>query len=179
MLVPSLNEILLMLLPEKVGRVPDAGLNRMLADKILDFGAGIVLFKQGEKGIYMRTTDLANGRDLGRAFAGATGIWRHREIWAPAFKVSMIGTTGAGDCAVAGFLAAILRGMSPENALMVSSAVGACNVEAADATSGVRSWQDTLERINSGWQQHDLALPGWTFDKTTRLWFSPIDGEPT
>ncbi|MFL7871237.1 MAG: carbohydrate kinase family protein, partial [Anaerolineales bacterium] len=129
-------------------------------------------------GLYLRTTDLRNGRNLGRAFTNSSGNWRFREIWAPAFEVPVVGTTGAGDCAVAGFLAAVLRGMSPENALSIAAAVGACNVEAADATSGVRSWSETLSRINRDWKQHDLALPGWKFNRTTHLWNSPIDGRP-
>jgi sugar/nucleoside kinase (ribokinase family) len=176
--LPSRDEILLMLMPEKVGCAPDAALNREIAQKLLDFGAAIVVIKQGENGLYLRTTDLRNGRNLGRAFTNSSGNWRFREIWAPAFEVPVVGTTGAGDCAVAGFLAAVLRGMSPENALSIAAAVGACNVEAADATSGVRSWSETLSRINRDWKQHDLALPGWKFNRTTHLWNSPIDGRP-
>mgnify|MGYP001821819597 CR=1 FL=1 len=175
--LPSLDEILLMLMPEKIAGAPDAALSRELAETLLDFGAGIVVIKQGANGLYLRSKNLADGRDLGRAFATASGSWRNREMWAPAFKVSPVGTTGAGDCAVAGFLAAVLRGMDPGRALILSSAVGACNVEAVDAISGVRSWPDTLSRLDSGWNQVDLALPGWTYDENTRLWFSAIDGQ--
>jgi sugar/nucleoside kinase (ribokinase family) len=174
--MPSLDEVLLMLMPGKKSADPDAALNQELAERLLEYGAAIVMLKGGKNGLYMRTTDLAGGRDLGRAFAGACGNWRYRELWAPAFKVSMVGATGAGDCAVAGFLAAVLRGLEPESALSLSAAVGACNVEAADATSGVRSWPDTLSRIKSGWEQHNLALPGWKYDPNSHLWFSANDG---
>jgi sugar/nucleoside kinase (ribokinase family) len=175
--LPSRDEILLMLIPEKVGHPSDAELNREVAQKLLDFGAGIVIIKQGEDGLYLRTSNLGGGRDLGRALVKSSGKWRHREIWAPAFEVSMVGTTGAGDCAVAGFLAAVLHGMDVESALLISAAVGACNVEAADATSGVRSWSETVSRINSGWKQHDLALSGWKYNPTACLWISPVDGQ--
>jgi sugar/nucleoside kinase (ribokinase family) len=84
--------------------------------------------------------------------------------------VNTIGTTGAGDCAVGGFLAAVLRGLSPEEALSMAAATGACNVEAADATSGVRSWSATMERIEKGWVQRPLDLPGWNYDQAVRLW---------
>jgi sugar/nucleoside kinase (ribokinase family) len=174
--MPSLDEVRLMLMPGKKSGNPDAALNQELAERLLDYGAAIVVLKEGKNGLYMRTTDLAGGRDLGRAFVAARGNWRYRELWAPAFKVSMVGTTGAGDCAVAGFLAAVSHGMEPENALGLSAAVGACNVEAADATSGVRSLPDTLSRIESGWEQHNLALPGWKYDPNSHLWFSSNDG---
>jgi sugar/nucleoside kinase (ribokinase family) len=174
--MPSLDEVLLMLMPGRKSADPDAALNHELAERLIDYGAAIVVLKQGKNGLYMRTSDTAGGRDLGRAFAGARGNWHYRELWAPAFKAAMVGATGAGDCAVAGFLAAVLRGLEPESALSLSAAVGACNVEAADATSGVRSWPDTLSRIKSGWEQHNLALTGWKYDPNSHLWFSANDG---
>jgi len=36
-----------------------------------------------------------------------------REILAPCFEVDVAGTTGSGDCAVAGLLASLLRGLRP------------------------------------------------------------------
>ena len=175
--LPSLDEILLMLMLEKTAAGPDAAVSRELALRLLDFGAGIVVLKQGEHGLYLRTRDAGDGRDLGRAFSDAGSTWRNRELWAPAFEVPVVGTTGAGDCAVSGFLAAVLRHLGPEKALLMSAAVGACNVESADATSSVRSWPDTIARIESGWRQHELTLPGWTYSETTRLWYGPLDGQ--
>jgi hypothetical protein len=50
--------------------------------------------------------------------------------------------------------------------------VGACNVEAADTLGGVRSWEETLRRVASGWSRHDLRIeaPGWGFDAGAGLW---------
>jgi sugar/nucleoside kinase (ribokinase family) len=174
--MPSLDELLLMLDPEQPASMPDPLLCRELSNRLLEIGAGVVVLKQGENGQYMRTLPPGTGHDLGRAFAGADEAWYGRELWAPAFKVPMVGTTGAGDCAAGGFLAALLRGLGPEEALQMSAAAGACNVEAADATSGVRSWEETEARIAAGWRQHELALPGWTYNKKTRLWVGPMDG---
>ena len=174
--MPSLDELLLMLIPEKVASEPDPVLCRELSARLIDLGAGVVVLKQGEKGQYLRTLPPHSGRDLGRAFKGADEAWYSRELWAPAFEVHMVGTTGAGDCSVGGFLAALLRGLGPEEALQMSAAAGACNVEAADATSGVRSWEDTKARIAAGWRQHALTLPGWNYDKKTLLWVGPLDG---
>jgi len=54
-------------------------------------------------------------------------------------------------------------------------AVGACNVEAADALSGLRSWEDTLGRIRLGWERLPVTLsaPGWSWDEPGQLWVGP------
>jgi sugar/nucleoside kinase (ribokinase family) len=69
--------------------------------------------------------------------------------------VDVVGTTGSGDATIAGFLAALLRDVSPAQAMNIALAVGACNVEAADALSGIRLWGDTLRRITAGWRKVD------------------------
>lgn len=174
--MPSLDEILLMLAPQTEPKHPDPVLCRELAHRLLELGAGVVVLKQGEHGLYLRSAAPKDGRDLGRAFHHLDGEWHNRELWAPAFAVQTIGTTGAGDCAIGGFLAAVLRGMGPQEALLLAAAVGACNVEAADATSGVRSWRETLSRIDAGWPQRALSIPGWTYDAATQLLLGPLDG---
>jgi sugar/nucleoside kinase (ribokinase family) len=49
---------------------------------------------------------------------------------------------------------------------------GACNIEAPDALSGIRSWEETQARVAGGWPQHCLHLdaPGWRFDELHGLW---------
>jgi sugar/nucleoside kinase (ribokinase family) len=82
----------------------------------------------------------------------------------------LVGTTGAGDATIAGFLAAMLRGMGPERALVIAAAAGACNVEAADALSGVQPWGKMLARIDAGWPTSPMQLPGWAFDEQHGVW---------
>jgi hypothetical protein len=50
--------------------------------------------------------------------------------------------------------------------------VGACNVEAADALSGVRSWEDTRQRIAQGWARLPVKIEasGWQWNDQTQLW---------
>ncbi len=136
---------------------------RDLAQRALDMGARVVVLKLGERGLYLRSAqDLG---DLGRAAPTDLDAWRGRELWAPCFIPDrLVGTTGAGDATIAGFLAALLHDATPERALIIATAVGACNVEAADALSGVRSWEETIARINAGWQQARLDLVGWHID---------------
>ncbi|MDX2152897.1 MAG: carbohydrate kinase family protein [Bryobacteraceae bacterium] len=65
----------------------------------------------------------------------------------PALKVTAIDTTGAGDTFAGGFLAALHRGLSLEEAARVANAVGAMNVTRLGAVAGLGSWQETISRL--------------------------------
>ncbi len=65
------------------------------------------------------------------------------ETLVPAFDVPVQDTTGAGDCFVAGFLAAWLRGASLEEAGRFANAVGALNVQRVGATAGLLCYEET------------------------------------
>jgi sugar/nucleoside kinase (ribokinase family) len=163
------------------GKIPiTAGSLREISGQLLAWGAKIVLLKLGEQGAYLRTA-AGDGEqhDHGRGVVFPDGAWAGRELWAPCFQVQVAGTTGSGDATIAGFLSAYLRKMSPEEALTAAVAVGACNVEAVDALSGIRTWEETWERIDSGWPRHTLDLicddrdtrsGGWQFDEQNALW---------
>jgi sugar/nucleoside kinase (ribokinase family) len=134
-------------------------------------GAAVVGLKLGDQGIYLRTTsDPARLHRLGKIVLSES--WLNRELLAPAFQVATVGTTGAGDCAVAGFLAAVLRGLGPEDALTAAVGAGACNVEVADAISGIPTWDALQARIHAGWprRQTQIPLDNWHHDATTGLW---------
>ena len=122
--LPSLDEMQLML------HTPaDAP---AIAQQLHDWGAKIAGLKMGAKGLLVR--------------------WPDRVRHAPCFQVHVAGTTGAGDATIAGFLAGILRGLPAEKTMLLAAAVGACCCEAPDATSGIRSWDETWNRIQSGWK---------------------------
>jgi pfkB family carbohydrate kinase len=112
---------------------------------------------------------------MGQARPSDPAAWANRELWALCFGVNLVGTTGSGDATLAGFLSTLLRDMPLQAALTTAVAVGACNVEAADALSGIRPWEETLQRVAGGWPQRPLTLsaPGWRFDNSAQLWFSP------
>jgi sugar/nucleoside kinase (ribokinase family) len=182
--LPSIKESLFMLrretyeaLLEQAGDgdlldLVTASLLSDLSQALIDMGAKIAGFKLGHRGFYVRTADGAAMAALGTAQPADPEAWACREIWAPVFVVDVVGTTGAGDAAIAGFLSALLRGMTLEDAVTASVAVGACNVEAADALGGVRSWEDTWQRIRDGWPRQELRLaaPGWRFDAGHGHW---------
>lgn len=120
--MPSYDELRFML---GEGSIPE------LADRARALGCGMVGVKAGAEGLFLRTGE--------------------RSLHVPCFRVEVVGTTGAGDATIAGFLMAILRGMSLDDAATAAVAVGACCCESADAVSGVQSWEDTKRRIDAGW----------------------------
>ena len=146
-----------------------------LAQELIGMGAKIVGIKLGDRGMYLRTCEQSQLTSMGRAQPSNPGLWAGKELWAPCFKVSVAGTTGSGDATIAGFLSALLRDLSVEQALIMAVAVGASNVEATDSLSGIRNWEDTVQRVAAGWEQQPLKLrsPGWQFDPETGLWCGP------
>lgn len=167
--LPSFEELLLMLRRSEYERLAaetkgdllaavDRALLRSLSDELLGLGAKVVGIKLGRLGFYLRTGNVARLADMGRALPANLDEWADCETITPCFKVNVVGTVGSGDCAIAGFLAALLRDLPPFEAARMAAAVGACNVEAADALSGVRTWEETVERVRSGWEQHPPAV---------------------
>jgi len=134
-----------------------------LSTQLLEMGAKIILLKLGERGAYLRTSSKTVLASIGRAAPSDPSEWADIELWSPCFQVEVAGTTGSGDATIAGFLSALLRGLSPYEALTAAVAVGACNVEAADGLSGLCSWEATMGRVAMGWERRPLQLdaPGW------------------
>src|SRR2546430_11080914 len=121
-------------------------------------GAKIVGLKIGDRGLYLRTANAAILAKMGRCQLEDVVPWSNRELWAPCFATQMVGTTGSGDATIAGFLMGLLRGMAPAETLKAACAVGACNVEAVDALSGIRTWPEQAERSAAGWLRRPLLL---------------------
>jgi len=147
----------------------------LLADvssELLRLGVKMAVIKLGRRGLYLRTAGADRLSQMGRGAPADLAAWANQELWAPCFQVEVVGTTGAGDAAIAAFLNALLRDLTPLQAVVAAVGVGACDVEAADATSAIRTWEETLRRIASGWPQHALFLdaPGWTRDAASGVW---------
>jgi len=142
-----------------------------LSRKAMSRGPAVVLVKLGERGAYLRTGP--------KVLEGLEG-WEERELYSPVFSVPEVaGTTGAGDATIAGLLASLLKGLQPEEALEMAVAVGGCCVEALDASSGIRSWDETRARVRGGWRKAPavVAEPGWT-RLSSGVWTGPNDRAP-
>lgn len=158
---PSIDELLYMLdRPRFASKHSiDVGLLRVLSERLLSLGAAIVMIKLGEQGAYLRTSnDLVRLQALGSGAPAKIENWRDRELYEPCFQANVAGTTGAGDCTIAGLLTGMLKGLSIEDTFTAAVAVGGCSVESADATSGVPHWDEVIARVNAGWRRHPSAI---------------------
>jgi sugar/nucleoside kinase (ribokinase family) len=148
-----------------------------LSNTLLEMGGKIIGTKCGERGFYLRTASLPRLQEIGKARPKVLSNWANREVWEPSFHVAnYAGATGSGDSAIAGFLAAYLRGYSLEQTLRFACAVGGLNVAAPDALSGLKGWNETIAIVESGWQKNPLSIldNGWHCD-TDKLWHGPHD----
>jgi sugar/nucleoside kinase (ribokinase family) len=185
--LPSIDELLFMLDRPRFDRfqdnraLVDADVLGSLSERLLEWGVGIVGLKLGDQGFYLRTHSdrarLERATDVLRLNADA---WLGRELWSPCYVAELAGATGAGDCAIAGLLAALLKGLSPEGTLNAAVAAGACNVEQPDAVSGIPTWEHLQQRIAAGWQKAVAQSPwsGWRWDAERGIACAPRDAAP-
>ncbi|MFW6118759.1 MAG: carbohydrate kinase family protein [Planctomycetota bacterium] len=187
--LPSAEEVLYCLEPEKFRhlRAQAAEANTGLLDvltpedysplgrRLVEYGAGVAALKSGHRGIYVRTADRERLDDFGRAPVGDTDNWADREVWEPAYRVENVASaTGAGDSAIAGFLAAFLRGQTIEGTLRYATAVGARNVMRHDAISGLLGYHETTEMLSAMPKAElDFRETDWQYDAERRLWHGP------
>lgn len=188
--LPSIEEAFFMLDPERYFKVKDqAGTKDIvdfinpedysrLAEQCIDLGSKIVALKTAHRGIYILTGDLENSDNLGAIPPKDRKNWSNRELWCPAFRIDKIASaTGSGDSAIAGFLAAYIKGYAIEKALKYANCVGFQNLHELDAVSGIKSWEQTtamfdrnqLEMIEISLQDH------WRWDAEFQLWMGSKD----
>lgn len=186
--LPSLDEILFMLDPLRDDHADnrattgpqgiDAALLAELAADLHGFGVPIVVIKLGDQGLYLSSVKQLWAQSQRSAWQDFNWCdWERRNLLAPCFEVEVVGTTGSGDCTIAGFLLALLYGSGPEQALRSATAVGAHCVESADATSNIPSWPKLLSRLRSTWPQLPLDFPlaDWKFCPERVVYVGPDD----
>lgn len=166
--LPSLDEILYMM---KIDSSLTSELLQRLSDQLIEWGAKIVMIKLGENGIYFRTKELK-----GSITQIVSDEWSEREFISPAFDVKVVGTNGAGDASVAGFLTGLVRRMNPIESVIIASAVGAFCVEDVDSTSGIKPLPAVFKRIKRGWKRLPvkIRLNNWK-NKRGEVFLSPRD----
>jgi sugar/nucleoside kinase (ribokinase family) len=179
--LPSIEELLWLLRRDTYQEFNESGnfLDRVtpallsdLSQELLEMGVRMLVIKLGERGMYLCCAEKAELEKIGPAAPANLDDWANQELWAPCFKVNVAGTTGSGDSTIAGFLAGLLRGLNPIQTVTMAVAVGACNVEAADALSGLRSWEEITARVSAGWQRLPLDIQdsAWRWDASAELW---------
>lgn len=144
-----------------------------LAGELIDLGVAIAGLKLGEHGLYIRTAPAARIVDVP---GGLAAEWAERELHSMVFDANVVGTTGAGDATIAGFLFGLIGRMSPEDTATAACAVGGASTEAADGTSGIPGWPAIAERIAGGWRRRDVTPGrGWRRTAEPGLWSGPAD----
>jgi sugar/nucleoside kinase (ribokinase family) len=178
--MPSIDELLYMLNSEKFYKILekkeriDALLLDQIAGRLIDYGAKVVAIKLGDQGLYLRSVQTEKS-NLSRIINPSE--WNDRQLLSPCFVTEVKGTTGTGDAAIAGFLAQLIEGEEPENCMSLATAVGACCVEAVDATGGIRPLPEVVKRVTSGWERLPLSMPinNWKYDYRYKIWKGPKD----
>jgi sugar/nucleoside kinase (ribokinase family) len=152
--VPSLEEVLRIVLPEEYVKIVSAAGNydmidlipinliRKIGKKIVGLGVKILIIKAGHRGIYLLTGDVSplnreSGLDL------PENEWNNREIWCNAYTADpckIKNATGAGDTAAAAFLKAILEGKTAESALKYAAIAGRNNLYCQDIYEELEDW---------------------------------------
>ena len=151
--LPSIDEILFMVNRPKYNELSEKfpgdmmqGIDRTLVEEtaqaLIDLGVSVAVIKLGDQGLYLRSSETVPGR-------GAA--WSNVSLFMPCLESNVIGTTGAGDCTIAGFLAEFASGASPVDAARFAVGTGAFSTESADATGAIPSRKTVQKRIASGW----------------------------
>ena len=160
--LPSIDEILFMVnrpvydrLAVQYGGEMIRGIDRKLVEEtaqtLIDLGVSMVVIKLGDQGLYLRT---------GKAIRGRGQEWCNVSLFMPCLNANVVGTTGAGDCTIAGFLAAFVKGDGPAVAAETAVAVGAFSTESAEATGAVPSWLTVQQRLAAGWERKESKFTG-------------------
>ncbi len=97
-----------------------------VAKFLINAGVKVVGLKMGERGCYVRTVDGAKFR-------------------IPIMNIQAIDALGAGDAYVAGFLAGLVKDWDIETCARFATAVGASCVQSLGATTGIKTFGETLQ----------------------------------
>lgn len=125
-----------------------------LADKLLEWGAKIVVIKCGTPGMYIRTNSKKEIEKVGGGLTYHLKEWEDQDFFERSYKPDkFISATGAGDTSIAAFLCAIMEGCTCKKALQLATGTGASCVEAYDALSGLRSFDELELKISQGWEK--------------------------
>ncbi len=161
--VPSLEEVLQIMLPGKFAEIKSTQENvetynqilvRMMREAgrmIIDSGVKIVLIKAGGAGIYLLTGDVSS-------INGKTGLnlpehgWNFRELWCKAYHADtarIVNSNGTGDVAVAAFLSAILDAETAETSLKYAAMAGRNTLYCHNIHTDLPGWEVMTKGIVS------------------------------
>ncbi len=168
---PSIEELMFYLDREKYDRYYEEAENgdmigrldleedvKPLAEKLLDWGAGIVLVKCGYRGLYLAASDKERLARIGGGLSLDAADWAGKRHFERSYVPGrVLSGTGAGDTTIAAFLYAVTLGYPSGRCMELAAATGASCVEAYDALSGLKSFEELEKKIDAGWAKQPLT----------------------
>jgi sugar/nucleoside kinase (ribokinase family) len=123
-LTPSIDD-----LDSMTGLTDEAGDPLAAARELVRGGAAIALVTAGQRGVALATADSDRFARAGEVVASLGTDWHSCAVrMSPVAVASFVTTTGAGDAATAGFLAALLARCTPEAAMQRAVAAAAAKI---------------------------------------------------
>lgn len=129
-----------------------------LADRLIAWGAKIVLIKCGVPGMFLATGHMDALAQLSDKTCVDLFGWEDVRHFETSYRPSrVLSGTGAGDTSIAAFLYAVFNEYSWKETLQLTTATGASCVEEYDAISGLKSFEELQERIAAGWEKNEIC----------------------
>lgn len=126
-----------------------------LAEICMSYGVKVLLIKCGAPGMYYKTANTETLRTISSRVGLDADAWADKEGFEASYVPDCIlSGTGAGDTSIAAFLASVINGETPETAMQLATATGACCVTSYDALGGLKPLDQLKEKINAGWQKN-------------------------
>lgn len=126
-----------------------------LAEICMSYGVKVLLIKCGAPGMYYKTADLKRLSEISPRIGLDVLAWAEKEGFETSYVPDCIlSGTGAGDTSIAAFLASVINGETPETAMQLATATGACCVTSYDALGGLKPLKELKKRINNGWKKN-------------------------
>lgn len=167
---PSIEETLKLWDPEtydKYARTDDfidaipPRIYRQLGADFQSAGCAVVVIKAGSRGMYVRTSAAERLRQSGHLQSAVSSP--DEEFWGCSFVQEKVASAvGAGDAAIAGLVAALLRGKTITEATALGNCVGWQNLRGRDAVSGIGDWIETCELAQTLPINESAAADAWS-----------------
>jgi sugar/nucleoside kinase (ribokinase family) len=90
--------------------------------------------------------DLGKAPVCFRSRSSAICKWHGERFYTLPHHVKVVGTTGAGDSAIAGLLCAVYHGFGAVDAVKFASKTAACSISAMDPLSGIPAYEQIIAK---------------------------------
>lgn len=125
-----------------------------LADRMISWGAHMVLIKCGAPGMFLAADYKKNLEKVSEKTGIDLSGWANVRHFENSYQPTRLrSATGAGDTSIAAFLYGVLNGCTWEETMRYTTATGASCVEEYDAVSGLKTFDQLKARIDGGWKK--------------------------